>query len=164
MCCVLCPRVTPSPTPEDDGGGGSEVEVQSDPVAVLGEEVSLRCLYHGNATITASAWRRHRGARAHRLAGFTNSTAFRHRTPRVAFPPSPTNITVRMRVSGVDAEGEYICAFQSQDSREFTKTVFLRVHGRSDTSVDDENAAETQTGQSSRRHRLCSTFTLSIGH
>ena len=139
MGCILCPCIAPPlpPTSEDDGDGGSEVEVQSDPVAVLGEEVYLRCLYHGNASITGSAWKRHRGGRVHRLAGFTNGTAFRRSTATLSFPASPTNLTVRMRVSGVDVEGEYVCVFESQD-REFNKTVNLQVHGRSDTSGDDE--------------------------
>ncbi|CAL8374241.1 unnamed protein product [Gadus morhua 'NCC'] len=119
---------------EDDGDGGSEVEVQSDPVAVLGEEVYLRCLYHGNASITGSAWKRHRGGRVHRLAGFTNGTAFRRSTATLSFPASPTNLTVRMRVSGVDVEGEYVCVFESQD-REFNKTVNLQVHVRPQTQL-----------------------------
>ena len=133
MCCVVFSAS------EADGGGGSEVEVQSDLVAVLGEEVYLRCLYHGNASINASAWTRRRGAHLHRLAGFTNGTAVglsaaaaAAAAASVSIPPSPTNLTVRMRVSGLDAEGEYVCTFESQD-QEFTKTVNLRVHGRSNT-------------------------------
>ncbi|CAL8352766.1 unnamed protein product [Lota lota] len=114
------------------GNGGSEVEIQSNLIAVLGEEVRLRCLYHGNASITGSVWKRLKNTRVHRLAGFVNGTAFR-RVARYSYPASPTNLTMQMRVSGLDAEGEYICTFESQDE-EFTQSMFLEVHVRPQTT------------------------------
>lgn len=61
------------------------------------------------------------------LAGFKNEIPY----GRNGFsePGSVTNLTVRVKVLSVDAEGEYICEFESEEEY-YSSSVFLSVVGK----------------------------------
>ncbi|CAL8362271.1 unnamed protein product [Merluccius merluccius] len=122
---------------DEDGAGGPEeaVEIQRHVTAVLGDDVYLRCWYRGNATIVAAIWKRQRKSSVDpRLAGFNNGVPFR-RVSHFSEPASATNLTARVSVSSVEAEGEYTCAFKSQEAEEFARTMFLEVHVRPEIQI-----------------------------
>lgn len=115
-CCVL-------------GSGGDPIfEIFRNVTAVLGQDVDLTCVYRGDGKIIDAEWRRRVSStvRSKGLAGFKNGIPY----SRNGFsePVSMTNLTVRMKVLGVEAEGEYICKFESEEE-EYSNSVFLRVLG-----------------------------------
>ncbi|XP_030600777.1 uncharacterized protein LOC115790907 [Archocentrus centrarchus] len=93
--------------------------------AVLGEEVYLSCVYLGDSAIESSEWKQKVNSKKYkRLAGFVNGKAFQH--DNFSLPASLTNLTVRMRVTSVEVEGEYTCEFES-DKDTYSGTVIIRV-------------------------------------
>ncbi|CAG6000724.1 unnamed protein product [Menidia menidia] len=126
------------------GSGAEPISVISHNItAVLGEDVHLSCSYLGDSEITASEWRRQINSKNkfRRLAGFSNGKFFHQRD--FSIPESPTNLTTRMRVSSVEAEGEYFCQFESEDEI-FLDTVFVTVVARPEIQVQIN--AETLNG------------------
>jgi len=97
--------------------------------AVLGQDVYLSCIYEGESQIQSAELRRQIDSRSKfkRLAGFSNGKPF----SRDGFskPESPTNLTVQMMVSSVEAEGKYSCQFESEDES-YLGTVFVTVVGK----------------------------------
>lgn len=85
-------------------------------------------MYRGDGEIFGAEWRRRvsSNVRSKGLAGFKNGIPY----SRNGFsePGSMTNLTVRMKVLGVEAEGEYICEFES-DEEYYSNSVFLSVLG-----------------------------------
>ncbi|XP_056138765.1 nectin-3-like [Lampris incognitus] len=103
---------------------------------VLGEDVYLDCLYLGGSSIISALWKRQSNSKVKtkRLTGFINDRPF-IRDSDFSIPASATNLTVKMRVSTVEAEGEYTCVFIS-DEEEFTGSIFLTVLVRPDTHIE----------------------------
>lgn len=98
--------------------------------AVLGEDVHLICAYRGDGEILGAEWTRriNSNRKSKGLAGFENGIPY----GRNGFsePGSITNLTVWMEVLSVDAEGEYICEFESEEEY-YSNSVFLSVVGES---------------------------------
>lgn len=98
--------------------------------AFLGEDVHLICAYRGDSEIFGAEWTRRINSKrkSKGLAGFENGIPY----GRNGFsePGSLTNLTVRMEVLSVDAEGEYICEFESEEEY-YSNSVFLSVIGES---------------------------------
>ncbi|XP_071400917.1 hemicentin-2-like isoform X2 [Centroberyx affinis] len=108
--------------------------VKHDITAILGEEVYLSCKYLGENTIIRAEWKRQTNSKtSKRLTGFANGKPF-SRDSNFSIPASPTNLTVKMRVSSVEAEGEYICVFMTED-QDFSHSTFLTVLARPDTHI-----------------------------
>ncbi|XP_051253641.1 uncharacterized protein si:ch211-149e23.4 [Dicentrarchus labrax] len=120
-----------------------EVEITHNITAVLGEDVYLPCRYLGKSEIESAKWRRQINSKRKSagLAGFDNGLPF-NRTGFSA-PDSITNLTVKMDVSSVDVEGEYICEFESTADYN-SDSVFLTVVARPDIQIQVN--AETING------------------
>ncbi|XP_071400914.1 uncharacterized protein [Centroberyx affinis] len=103
--------------------------------AILGEEVYLSCKYLGENTIISAEWKRQSNSKkSKRLTGFNENGKPFSRDSDFSIPASPTNLTVKMRVSSVEAEGEYICVFMTEDE-DFSHSTFLTVLARPDTHI-----------------------------
>ncbi|XP_071214765.1 uncharacterized protein [Salvelinus alpinus] len=105
-----------------------DMEIDRNVTGILGEDVFLRCQYLGQNDITDASWKRpdSRMKRSmKKLTGYKNNKAF-SKDPDFSAPVSPTNLTVKMRVSTLEAQGEYICAFAT-DEEEITNSMFLTV-------------------------------------
>ncbi|MED6282914.1 hypothetical protein CHARACLAT_003332, partial [Characodon lateralis] len=101
---------------------------------VLEEDVYLSCEYQGSAQINKAEWKRRiSSSKFKRLAGFSNGELFSRGD--FSKPDSPTNLTVRMKVSSVEAEGEYICEFQEEEENPFG-SVFVTVIVRPDIRIE----------------------------
>ncbi|XP_078785695.1 uncharacterized protein si:ch211-149e23.4 isoform X1 [Oryzias latipes] len=110
-------------------GSGEEpsLEISENVTAVLGEDVYLSCRYLGESQIQSAEWKRQTSKSVfERLAGFSNDSS--------SYPESVTNLTVQVKVSSVEAEGEYICEFKSEDEF-FSRSVFVSVLGRPDVQI-----------------------------
>lgn len=109
--------------------GEQIIEITRNITAVLGEDVYLRCRYLGESEIQRAQWKRQFNSRvkSKRLAGFSNG----HPYSREDFthPDSVTNLTVRMNVSSMEVEGEYICEFESEEE-DYFDSVFVTVVGK----------------------------------
>ncbi|CAN9511221.1 unnamed protein product [Ophioblennius macclurei] len=107
----------------------SVLEISSNTTAPLGEDVYLSCLYQGQSEILSAQWKRrvNSKSKAKRLAGFSNGKAFGR--DDFSHPNSLTNLTVQMNVSSVNAEGEYVCEFESEEE-DFFGSVFVTVVAR----------------------------------
>lgn len=96
---------------------------------MLGEDVDLICVYLGDGEILGGEWTRRINSKVKSkgVSGFRNGNPY----ARSGFsePASPTNLTVRLKAPGVDAEGEYICEFESQEEY-YSNSVFLSVVGK----------------------------------
>ncbi|XP_034024247.1 uncharacterized protein si:ch211-149e23.4 [Thalassophryne amazonica] len=116
-------------------GDEQVIEITANVTAILGEDVYLSCRYLGEGTITNAQWKRQIDSkiRAKRITGFANDKPFK-RDVDFSIPDSPTNLTVKMRVSSVAVEGEYTCEFASEDAA-FTDKLFLTVLARPDIRV-----------------------------
>ncbi|XP_070685452.1 uncharacterized protein [Pempheris klunzingeri] len=103
--------------------------------AVLGEDVYLSCRYLGQDEIQSAEWKRliKANSKVKRLAGFKHGEPF-SRNIDFSEPDSLTNLTVKMRVSSVEAEGEYICEFQSEDE-DYSNKVFVIVLAQPDIQI-----------------------------
>ncbi|CAJ1065032.1 uncharacterized protein si:ch211-149e23.4 isoform X1 [Xyrichtys novacula] len=103
---------------EVQGPGGTPIlEITRNITAVLGEDVYLRCEYVGESEILTALWKRQINSKVKSkpLAGFKDDAPF-SRHPDISEPESVTNLTVKMNVSSVNVEGEYICEFESEEA------------------------------------------------
>lgn len=119
----------------DPDPGGELFLERTHITAVLGEDVYLGCRYVGESKIESAQWKHKISSKANskvkskkRLAGFVEGKPFSR--DDFSKPDSVTNLTVRMNVSSVEAEGEYICEFES-DEDNYSESVFLTVVGKS---------------------------------
>lgn len=112
-------------------GSGEEPTpvIANNVTGVLGEDLYLSCEYVGEGQIQKAEWKRKINSQSKfkRLAGFSNGRAFGR--DDFSEPDSLTNLTVRMRVSSMEAEGEYICEFEEEEENLFV-SVFLTVLGK----------------------------------
>uniref|UniRef100_UPI0037E90F19 uncharacterized protein n=1 Tax=Semicossyphus pulcher TaxID=241346 RepID=UPI0037E90F19 len=112
--------------------------------AVLGEDVYLRCRYTGESELLSATWKRriNSKSKSKSLAGFNKDELF-SRHSDFSKPESVTNLTVRMNVSSVDAEGEYICEFES-DEASYSDSVIVTVEARPE--IQTQLTSETING------------------
>ncbi|XP_029528397.2 uncharacterized protein LOC115136772 isoform X3 [Oncorhynchus nerka] len=127
-----------------------DMEIDRNVTGILGEDVFLRCQYMGPNDITEASWKRpdSRMKRSmKKLTGYKNNKAF-SKDPDFSAPASPTNLTVKMRVSTLEAQGEYTCVFAT-DEEEITNSMFLTVLARPDiytvVTEDTDNATHYQS-------------------
>ncbi|XP_064830924.1 uncharacterized protein LOC135546431 isoform X2 [Oncorhynchus masou masou] len=127
-----------------------DMEIDRNVTGILGEDIFLRCQYLGQNDITDASWKRpdSRMKRSmKKLTGYKNNKAF-SKDPDFSTPASPTNLTVKMRVSTLEAQGEYTCVFAS-DEEEITNSMFLTVLARPDihteVTEDTDNATHYQS-------------------
>lgn len=112
------------------GPGGDPIfEIHPNVTAVLGEAVDLICAYRGHNEIFSAKWtRRFNSQRKSKgLAGFENGIPYGR--SGFSVPGSMTNLTVRLDVLSVDAEGEYVCEFESEEEY-YSNSVFLNIVGK----------------------------------
>lgn len=116
-CCVLGP------------GGDPIFEIYHNVTAVLGEDVALICAYRGDSKIVDAEWTRRINSKrkSKGLAGFENGIPYGRNG--FSAPGSMTNLTLRMEVLSVDAEGEYMCEFESEEEY-YSTSVFLSIVGK----------------------------------
>ncbi|TNN62973.1 hypothetical protein EYF80_026782 [Liparis tanakae] len=88
--------------------GEGILEMTHNVTAVLGEDVYLSCSYLGESEIRSAEWKRQINSKmtSERRDGFFNGEPFSR--DNVSKPESLTNLTVKVTVSRVEAEGEYI--------------------------------------------------------
>ncbi|KAM6987977.1 nectin-1-like [Tautogolabrus adspersus] len=124
--------------------GEPHLDIPHNITAVLGEDVYLWCRYMGESEILSATWKRqiNTKVKSRPLAGFTNDEPF-SRFSDFSEPESGTNLTVKMSVSSVDAEGEYICEFESEEAS-YSDSVFLTVVARPEIQI--QLSAETING------------------
>ncbi|XP_051814244.1 poliovirus receptor-like [Acanthochromis polyacanthus] len=105
------------------------LEVSRNVTAVLGEAVHLTCRYLGQSQIQSAVWKRRSNSqsKSKRLAGFSQGQAFGR--DEFSTPHSLTNLTVKVDVSRVGVEGEYVCEFESEEE-DFFASVFVNVVAR----------------------------------
>ncbi|XP_029302477.1 uncharacterized protein LOC115017900 [Cottoperca gobio] len=110
------------------------LEITHNITAVLGEDVYLRCIYLGESKIESAEWKRKINSKmkTKRLAGFTDGKPFSREN--ISSPVSLTNLTVKMKVHSVEAEGEYLCEFESEAESD-SGSVFLTVIARPDIQI-----------------------------
>ncbi|XP_038817698.1 uncharacterized protein LOC120018552 [Salvelinus namaycush] len=127
-----------------------DMEIDRNVTGILGEDVFLRCQYLGQNDITDASWKRpdSRMKRSmKKLTGYKNNKTF-SKDPDFSAPASPTNLTVKMRVSTLEAQGEYTCVFAT-DEEEITNSMFLTVLARPDiytvVTEDTDNATHYQS-------------------
>lgn len=112
-------------------GSGEEniLDIAHNVTGILGEDVYLTCTYLGDSEIVSAQWKRQVDSKvkSRRLAGFTGHRLF-SLDDDISAPDSSTNLTVRMRVSRVEAEGEYTCEFSSLEET-ISDSVMLTVAG-----------------------------------
>eukprot|EP00063_Salmo_salar_P094963 XP_014069798.1 PREDICTED: uncharacterized protein LOC106612809 isoform X3 [Salmo salar] len=127
-----------------------DMEIDRNVIGILGEDIFLRCQYLGQNDITDASWKRpdSRMKRSmKKLTGYKNNKAF-SKDPDFSAPASPTNLTVKMRVSTLEAQGEYTCVFAT-DEEEITNSMFLTVLARPDihtvVTEDTDNATHYQS-------------------
>ncbi len=112
------------------GSGEKQIiEITHNITAVLGEDVYLRCRYLGESEIQGAEWTRQYNSKikSKPVAGFSEDGPFSRKD--FSHPDSVTNLTVKMSVSSVEAEGEYTCEFESEEAY-YHDTVFLTVVGK----------------------------------
>ena len=108
-------------------GGEPTLEITHNITAVLGEDVYLGCRFLGESEILRAEWKRQTKTTSKRLAGFNIKGSFGR--DGFSVPDSITNLSVKVNVSSVDMEGEYICVFESGDEDYFDKA-FITVVGK----------------------------------
>ncbi|KAG7480142.1 synaptoproteinsis syg-2-like isoform X1 [Solea senegalensis] len=116
--------------------GASEepyVEV-TDVTAVLGEVAYLSCRYQGQSEVQSAHWVRQLNSRlkSKKLAGFSNGQLYS--SSDLSVPHSVNNLTVRMTVSSVAVEGEYICEFETEEGTLLDRA-YVTVVARPDIQV-----------------------------
>ncbi|CAG08983.1 unnamed protein product [Tetraodon nigroviridis] len=115
-------------------GGDPMFEIHRNVTAVLGEAVDLICAYRGDSQIFGAEWTRRINSKrkSKGLAGFENGIPY----ARTGFsiPVSMTNLTVRMEVLSVDAEGEYVCEFESEEEY-YSNSLFLSIAARPNIQI-----------------------------
>ncbi|XP_022615495.1 uncharacterized protein LOC111232319 [Seriola dumerili] len=110
------------------------LEITHNVTAVLGEMMYLSCRYLGNREVEKAEWKRkiNSYSKSKGLAGFQNGQPFSRSD--LSEPDSITNLTVNMRVSSVDVEGEYICEFETE-MEDFSDSAFVTVVARPDIQI-----------------------------
>lgn len=103
------------------------LEIPYNLTAVLGEDAYLSCRYLGEKEIERAQWKRQIKSKRLRLAGFSNGEPFSR--DDFSNPASLTNLTVKMKVSSVEVEGQYICEFETEEEG-FSESLFLTVVGK----------------------------------
>ncbi|XP_035766166.1 uncharacterized protein si:ch211-149e23.4 [Neolamprologus brichardi] len=104
---------------------GSSEEPFESITAVLGEDMYLSCIYLGDDPVDSSEWKQQISSKKKkRLAGFINGRPFQR--DNVSLPVSLTNLTIQIRVTGVEVEGQYTCEFESHEDT-YTGTVIVTV-------------------------------------
>ncbi|KAM6932765.1 uncharacterized protein PEZ65_007867 [Lycodopsis pacificus] len=118
-----------------EGLGGEGIAEITHITAILGEDVDLSCSYLGESEIQSAKWKRRINSenKFQRLAGIVNGIPF-SRSIYISEPDSLTNLTVKMKVTSVEAEGEYICEFES-DEEQYPHSVYLTVEARPDVQM-----------------------------
>lgn len=111
-------------------GDDQIIEITRNVTGVLGEDVYLGCTYLGDSEIISAQWKRLSLSKVKFkiLAGVLSDKLF-SRDADISIPDSSTNLTVKMRVSSVEAEGEYICEFSSFEES-FPDSMTLTVVGK----------------------------------
>lgn len=95
---------------------------------IVGEDVYLHCMYTGQSKISFSSWNRLDSSnRARKMAGYKYGNIPLNKE-NFGIPASPTNLTVKISITGLKVEGEYTCVFNS-DEDETKGTMFLSVIG-----------------------------------
>ncbi|XP_070826921.1 uncharacterized protein [Chaetodon trifascialis] len=119
---------------EIQGLGGEPIETTRNVTAVLGEDVYLRCRYLGDSELESAEWKRQINpkVKSKRLAGFRNGKPFSR--DGFSHPDSVSNLTVKMNVSSVEVEGEYICEFESEEEN-YSDNVFVTVVAQPDIQI-----------------------------
>ncbi|XP_074496622.1 uncharacterized protein LOC141770688 [Sebastes fasciatus] len=119
------------------------IEITHNITAFLGEDVYLGCRYLGESEIQSADWKFKSKIKYKRLAGFVYGKVFNR--DGFSEPDSLTNLTVKMNVSSVEVEGEYICEFSFEDEDEDCHdSTFLTVVARPDIQILVD--AETMNG------------------
>ncbi|XP_031153452.1 synaptogenesis protein syg-2 isoform X2 [Sander lucioperca] len=108
------------------------LEIPYNLTAVLGEDAYLSCRYLGEKEIERAQWKRQIKSKRLRLAGFSNGEPFSR--DDFSNPASLTNLTVKMKVSSVEVEGQYICEFETEEEG-FSESLFLTVVARPDVQI-----------------------------
>lgn len=123
------PFITKYSISVSETGEEPDLEITRNITAVLGEAAYLGCRYLGDEAVEKAEWKRKSNSKVKstRLAGFQNGQPFSR--DNFSEPDSITNLTVRMWVSSVDVEGEYICEFETEE-QEFTDNAFVTVVGK----------------------------------
>ncbi|KAJ8392111.1 hypothetical protein AAFF_G00079170 [Aldrovandia affinis] len=125
------------------GDADVEMEVGQNVTGVLGEDVVLRCLYKGQEDLLMSSWTQKEGHKSRRLAGHLQLKPF-VLNKDFSEPGSPSNLTVRMQVTSLEAEREYTCTFYTMEGS-VEKSVFLTVLARPEVHVYTEEREENGT-------------------
>ncbi|XP_032358293.1 uncharacterized protein si:ch211-149e23.4 [Etheostoma spectabile] len=109
------------------------LEIPHNLTAVLGEDAYLSCRYLGEHEILSAQWKRQiNSMKSKRLAGFTDGKPFGRND--FSNPASPTNLTVKINVSSVEVEGQYICEFKTEED-DISDSLFLTVVARPDVQI-----------------------------
>ncbi|XP_014825168.1 PREDICTED: uncharacterized protein LOC106905082 [Poecilia mexicana] len=89
---------------------------------VLGEDVYLKCEYLGAGEIQKAEWKRKFNSqdKFKKLVGISGQNGKLFSRDGFSEPASLNNLTVRMRVSSVEAEGEYMCDFEEEAENSFS--------------------------------------------
>ncbi|XP_029026444.1 uncharacterized protein si:ch211-149e23.4 isoform X2 [Betta splendens] len=103
------------------------IESKESITAVLGDDTYLSCRYLGGSQIQKAAWKRQVNSifKSRALAGISGKGPFGNAV--LSEPESLTNLTVKMNVSGVELEGEYICEFESEEEDSFASRTFVTI-------------------------------------
>lgn len=106
------------------------IETTKDITAVLGEEVYLSCRYLGESKIERAVWRRQINSKVKSkgLTGISGGKSFG--SLDFSEPDSITNLTVKMSVSRVELEGEYVCEFESEEEGSVSDSSYVTIIGK----------------------------------
>lgn len=104
-------------------------ETTKDITAVLGEDVYLSCIYLGETMIERAWWRRQiNNKKSRRLTGISGGKPFS--SADFSEPESVNNLTVKMNVSRVELEGEYVCEFESEEGDSVSNSTYVTIIGK----------------------------------
>lgn len=105
------------------------IETTKDITAVLGEDVYLSCRYLGDTKIKKAVWKRQiTKTKSRGVTGISTEKSFG--SSDFSEPDSLTNLTVKMSVSRVDLEGEYICEFETEEEETFSESTYVTIIGK----------------------------------
>lgn len=111
------------------------IEITKNITGFLGEDVYLNCRYLGESEIISALWKRqitiNSKVKIKRLVGFSAENKMFCHDDNFSFPDSRTNLTVKMSVSSLEVEGEYICVFESNEE-DHSESIFLTVVGKTE--------------------------------
>ncbi|XP_062409018.1 uncharacterized protein si:ch211-149e23.4 isoform X2 [Sardina pilchardus] len=128
-----------SPALSSDMQDGDRIIFESSVTGILGEDVYLRCLYTGNESLLNSFWKRLGGSK--KLAGYNGVRSMNREG--FSAPASASNLTVKLHVDSLNAEGVYTCEFSTYEDQ-LESHVSLTVLVRPDVNV--ETKEETVDG------------------